>query len=117
VDLPVGSMHLMGMLRIIDRDLAIGWPLRIAHNGVDALKQHGIQVVYIPDVAEAIQGAALNFVVIGPREILMVAGNPISQAFYEKLGLTCHTVEVDELVKAAGAIGCLSGILERDRPE
>ena len=114
VDMPVGTMHLMGMLRIVDRDLAIAWPLRFVHRGAEALKRHGIQVALIPDEAEAIYNAALNFVVLGPREILIAAGNPNSQAFYERLGITCHTVEVDELVKAAGAIGCLSGILERE---
>lgn len=114
VDMPVGTMHLMGMLRIVDRDLAIAWPLRFVHRGVDALKQHGIQVAFISDEAEAIHNAALNFVVLGPREILMAAENPVTQSFYEGLGITCHTVEVGELVKAAGAIGCLSGILERE---
>ena len=114
VDMPIGTMHLMGMLRIVDRDLAIAWPLRFVHRGVDALKEHGFQVAYIPDEAEAIQNAALNFVVLGPREILMAAGNPKTQTFYESLGIVCHTVEVDELVKAAGGIGCLSGILERE---
>jgi len=60
---------------------------------------------------------ALNFVTLGPRWILMAAGNPISQAFYEAAGITCQTVEVDELVKAAGGIGCLTGILEREPAE
>ena len=114
VDMPVGTMHLMGMLRIVDRDLAIAWPLRFVHRGVDALKQHGFQVAFIPDEAEAIQNAAFNFVVLGRRKILMAAGNPITQTFYESLGVACHTVEVGELVKAAGAIGCLTGILERE---
>jgi N-dimethylarginine dimethylaminohydrolase len=31
VDLPTGTMHLMGMLRIVDRDLAIAWPRRTPH--------------------------------------------------------------------------------------
>jgi N-dimethylarginine dimethylaminohydrolase len=114
VDMPIGTMHLMGMLRIVDRDLAIAWPLRLVHRGVDTLKQHGMQVAFIPDETEAIQNAALNFVVLGPREILMPAGNPKTQTFYKSLGIACHTVEVDELVKAAGGIGCLSGILERE---
>lgn len=114
VDMPMGTMHLMGMLRIVDHDLAIAWPLRFVHRGVDTLKQFGIRVVFIPDEAEATQSAALNFVVLGPREILMAAGNPITQEFFENLGVTCRTVAVDELVKAAGAIGCLTGVLERE---
>lgn len=117
VDLPVGTMHLMGMLRVVDHDLAIAWPKRFVHRGADALEQHGFRVVYIPDEVEATHNAALNFVTLGARKILMVAGNPKTQAFYESLGIFCHTVEVEELVKAAGAIGCLSGILERESPE
>jgi arginine deiminase len=114
VDLPYGSMHLMGMLRLIDGDLAIAWPTRFVHRGVEALRRRGYRVVFIPDEAEAIEGMALNFVTLGPREILMAAGNPTTQAFYESLGIRCRTVAVDELAKAAGAVGCLTGVLMRD---
>jgi arginine deiminase len=44
----------------------------------------------------------------------MAAGNPVTQDFLEELGVTCRTVAVDELGKAAGAIGCLTGIVERE---
>lgn len=114
VDLPFGTMHLMGMLRLADRDLAIAWPTRFAHRGVKALKKRGFKVAFIPDEAEAAHGKAFNFVTLAPRHILMAAGNPVTQTFYESLGITCHTVVVDELGKAAGAIGCLTGVLERE---
>jgi arginine deiminase len=29
-------------------------------------------------------------------------------------GVECVTVDVDELAKAAGAIGCLTGVIERE---
>jgi N-dimethylarginine dimethylaminohydrolase len=114
VDMPFGTMHLMGMLRFADRDLAIAWPKRLAHRGIHALKEHGYRVEFIPDEEEGAHGKSLNFVTLGPREIVMAAGNPNTQAFFEKLGMTCHTVEVNELGKAAGAIGCLTGILHRE---
>jgi N-dimethylarginine dimethylaminohydrolase len=114
VDLPCGTMHLMGMLRLVDRNLALAWPRQLAHVAVEALRDHGYIVHFIPDEVEAIRGFALNFVTIGPRKILMPAGNPNTQAFYENLGITCLTVEVDEIAKAAGAIGCLTGIIERE---
>jgi N-dimethylarginine dimethylaminohydrolase len=113
VDIPVGMMHLMGTLRFVDQDLAIAWPGRLAVAAVEALQGHGYQVVFLPDESEARQGMALNFVTLGPRKIIMPAGNPKSQAFYENLGIVCQTVQVDELLKAAGAIGCLTGIIER----
>jgi N-dimethylarginine dimethylaminohydrolase len=107
-------MHLMGMLRIVAPDLAIAWPTRFVHRGVEALKARGFHVAFIPDESEADHGKALNFVTLAPREVLMAAGNPITQTFYEALGITCHTVAVEELGKAAGAIGCLTGVLERE---
>ena len=49
----------------------------------------------------------------GPRSILMATGNPVTQAFYEEAGIQCQTVEINEITKAAGGIGCLTGIIER----
>jgi N-dimethylarginine dimethylaminohydrolase len=114
VDLPYGTMHLMGMLRFADRDLALAWPKRLAHAAVDTLRERGYQVAFLPDEAEAAHRSAFNFVTLGPRRILMAAGNPVTQAFLENQGITCHTIPVDELRKAAGAIGCLTGIIERE---
>mgnify|MGYP001091744357 CR=1 FL=1 len=111
--LPYGTMHLMGQLRFADRDLAIAWPGRVAYAAVEALRARGYTVLFLPDEGEAVRGMALNFVTLGPRRILMAAGNPITQAFYEEADVVCQTVEVGELVKAAGGIGCLTGILER----
>ncbi len=114
VDLPFGTMHLMGILRIVDHDLAVARPIRLVHRGVEALRTRGYQVEFVLDGWETDNNKAFNFVTLGPREILMGAGNPITQAFYENLGIKCHTVACDELGKAAGSIGCLSGILQRE---
>ncbi|MEM7125785.1 MAG: arginine deiminase family protein [Chloroflexota bacterium] len=114
VDLPYGSMHLMGMLRIVDSSLAIAWPKRFVHRGVDALRARGYEVAWLPDDSEANHNKAFNFVTLGPKSILMAGGCPQTQSFYESLGIQCTTVPVDELRKAAGAIGCLSGVVERE---
>lgn len=111
--LPYGAMHLMGQLRFADCDLAIAWPGRVPFVAVEALRNHGYSVLFTPDENEAIRGMALNFVALGPRQILMPAGNPITRSFYEEAGISCHAVQVDELLKAAGGIGCLTGILHR----
>ena len=114
--LPHGAMHLMGTLRFLDSDLAVAWSDQVPYAAVEALRQHGYRVLFTPDEDEVRQGSALNFVTLGPRRILMAAGNPITQAFYREAGIYCRTVEVDELLKAAGGIGCLTGILERGVP-
>ena len=113
IDLPIGTMHLMGVLRFLDRDLALVWPYRLAWKAVETLQSIGFRVLNIPDENESQNGGALNFVTLGPRNILMAAGNPETQSFLESYGILCHTVVVDELLKAAGGIGCLTGVLER----
>jgi N-dimethylarginine dimethylaminohydrolase len=112
--LPYGAMHLMGQLRIADRDLAIAWPGRVPYAAVEALRARGFNVLFLPHIDEAKHGMSLNFVTIGPSQILMPAGNPRTLAFYEEAGITCYSVNIAELAKAAGGIGCLSGILARD---
>lgn len=114
IDLPPGTMHLMGVLRIVDRGLAIAWPDRFPDAGAKALQDENFNVVFIPDIDEASNGFALNFVTVRAKEIVLPAGNLITQRFYEDLGITCHPVAVDELCKAAGAIGCLTGVLHRE---
>jgi len=114
VGLAYGTMHLMGQVRLADKDLAIAWPARLPHAAVEALRHRGYQVLFLPDLEEAVKGFALNFVTLGPRRILMAAGNPVTTALYERAGITCHQVQVDELLKAAGGIGCLTGVLERE---
>lgn len=114
VGLPHGAMHLMGLLRFAGQDLAIAWPGRVPHAALEALRVCGYSVLFLPDEAEARRGMALNFVTLAPRRILMPAGNPLTRSFYEKAGIACHTVQVDELLKAAGGIGCLTGILQRE---
>lgn len=113
VDLPYGTMHLMGMVRVSGPDLAVAWPRRTPFAAVEALRARGYDVIFAPDEGEADHGKAFNFVTLGPRKILLAAGNPVTQRFYEAHGIECAVVEVGELAKAAGAMGCLTGVLER----
>lgn len=117
VGLPYGAMHLMGQLRFADRDLAVAWPGRVPYAAVEALRSRGFDVLFLPDEDEAKYGMALNFVTLGPRRVLMPSGNDVTRSFYEEADIDCRTVEIDELVKAAGGIGCLTGILHRESAE
>ena len=114
VDMPFGTMHLMGMLRIVDRDLAICWPRRTPFAAVRALEERGMEIVWLPDGSDTDLNRALNIVTLGPRKILMLAGYDPVQRAYEAAGIDCVTVDGSELVKAAGAIGCLTGVVGRD---
>jgi len=114
VDLPYGTMHLMGLLRILDRDLAIAWPRRTPHAAVEALRERGAEVVFLPHEAGDWQSAAFNFVTLGPRRVLMADTFSEMAEFLRGLDVHCTTVEVTELAKAAGGIGCMSAVLRRE---
>ncbi len=57
----------------------------------------------------------INFVTLGPRRILMVSGLDALQAEFESLGIECLTCPTDELSRAAGNVGCLTGVLWREQ--
>jgi N-dimethylarginine dimethylaminohydrolase len=113
VDMPYGSMHFMGMLRIVDRDLAICWPRRTPHRCVSVLRELGYRVVF-PDLRDdQASYRGINFVTLGPRRILMVAGLDTLRGEFEQLGIECLTSPTDELSRAAGNVGCLTAVLRR----
>jgi arginine deiminase len=114
VDLPFGSMHLMGTLRLAGPGIAVGYPGRTPHRAVRALRERGYRLLWAPAMDE-VKRMALNFVTLGPWKILMAANCPCTQALYESEGVECVTVEIDELAKAAGGMGCLTGILKREK--
>lgn len=115
VGLPHGAMHLDGLLAIIDRDLAVVWPRRTPFKVVDTLRKRGFRFLEVEDEVEAHQHLPLNFVALGPGEILMPAGGDTMQRRYEEAGVRCHTVEIAECIKAGGGIHCMTGFLKRDR--
>ena len=103
----------MGMLRVIDKDLAVAWPRRTPFRAVRALMELGFEVVFLPDGDEHHSSRAINFVTLGPRKVLIVEGYPEFETWLEGLGVACVTTPTDELSKAAGNVGCLTGILQR----
>lgn len=113
VNLPYGTMHLLGTLNFAGRDLAIAWPGRTPHRAVQLVRERGMKVVWLPDEEEARLGMALNFVALGPRKVLMPAGCPQTRKVYQATGIECVEVDINELLKAAGGVGCLTGVLSR----
>ncbi len=113
VDLPFGTMHFMGMMRIADYNLAFCWPRRTPVATVNALRDRGYQVAFPPLTDDPQSYRVMNFVTLGSRKILLAAGLEKFQAYFEGFGIDVLTTDVSELAKAAGNIGCLSSILSR----
>lgn len=112
VDLPPGAMHLMGSLRIVDRDLAFVDPDRTPQSATRILRERGFRVRPFPGGASR-RSMHHNFVTLRPRTILVPRCDPDTLASYREAGLECVEVEMDEIARAAGAVGCVTGVLSR----
>ena len=114
VQLPYGCGHLDGMLNIIDRDLALIYPTQLPWRVYELLKARGFRFLDVPDAGEARHGMAINMVPLAPGVVVMPAGNPVTRAALEAKGVTCLEVEVDELMKGAGSVHCMTGVIHRE---
>lgn len=114
VQLPYGCGHLDGMLNIVDRDLALVYPTQLPWRVYELLKARGYRFLDVPDAGEARHGMAINMVPLAPGVVVMPAGNPITRTALEAAGVTCLEVEVDELMKGAGSVHCMTGVVHRD---
>ncbi len=106
-----GVQHLLGVVNPLRPGLAavlaahVTPSLRAALSGWDLLE--------LASDEETEDRRAMNFVPLRPGAIVMPARCPRTRARYEAHGVECHEVDVSEYIKAAGALGCLTGILSR----
>lgn len=115
VQLPYGCGHLDGMLNIIDRELALIYPTQLPWRVYELLKARGFRFIDVPDAGEARHGMSINMVPLAPGVVVMPSANPITRATLEAAGVTVLEVEVDELMKGAGSVHCMTGVIHRDR--
>jgi len=113
VTLPGTTQHLLGVLNFIDADHVGVWEGRTPPELVEALAARGFRILSLPDGPELSEGRAMNWVCLGPNEVLMPAGCPGTRARLRDAGVGVCEADVSEYLKAGGALGCLVGILER----
>ncbi len=114
VQLPYGTGHLDGMINIVDRDLAMIYPTQLPWRIYEVLRARGFRFVDVPDPGEARHGMALNMVPLAPGVVVMPAGNPNTRRALEDAGVTVLEAEVDELMKGAGSVHCMTGVIHRE---
>lgn len=108
-----GVQHLLGVLTPLDIDLAAVHGGHASPALLGILGDLGIAPLLLPPGPELGERRSNNFVALGPRRVVMPAGCPETRARYEAHGVACAEIAVGEYVKAAGALGCLTGILSR----
>src|SRR3546814_19872710 len=87
VDMPYGTMHFMGMLRIVARDLAIAWPRRTPFAALRALHARGCEIVWLPPEDDNLHNPAPHVVTPGTRRILLLsASHPSPRGYATRKG-------------------------------
>jgi N-dimethylarginine dimethylaminohydrolase len=105
--------HLMSILSPVDKDLAVVYSPLMPITFRALLIDRGFELVEVPD--EEFESMGCNVLAISPRNCLMVAGNPITQARLEAAGaqVTAY-LGADVSVKGGGGPTCLTRPMLRD---
>jgi dimethylargininase len=104
---PDACLHLMSLISMVDRDLAVAYPALLPVSFMALLGRMGIALVEVPDVEFATM--ATNVLALGPRRCLMLEGNPVTQRKLEAAGCSVATYRGGEIsLKAEGGATCLT---------
>ncbi|MGW1146190.1 dimethylarginine dimethylaminohydrolase family protein [Streptomyces sp. NPDC002454] len=113
VPLGPGVQHLLGAFVPVDHRRALVYAPAAGDRLGEVLRARGYEVLEFGPDEEVVQRRSLNLVTLAPGRVLMPAGCPHTRRRLEAAGIEVAEAEVDEYVKAAGALGCLTGILHR----
>ncbi len=114
---PDACLHLMSIISLLDRDLALIYEPLFPVGLFQTLEDRGFQMVGAPvDEFEASNGLNLNVLALSPRHGVMISGFPKTERALTEAGCKIETFEGDELcVKCEGGPTCLTRpILRRD---
>lgn len=104
---PAACLHLLSLLSLVDRDLAVAYPPLLPVGFWRLLGERGIRLVEVP--AEELPTQAPNVLALAPRRCLMLEGNPVTRARLEAAGCEVSTYRGDEISrKAEGGPTCLT---------
>ncbi len=113
VTLPALTQHLLGVVNFLGPGHVAVWLGRTPPDLIDWLSARGARILALPDGPELSVGRAMNWVCLGPGEVVMPAGCPDTRRRLTAAGVGVHELPVGEYLKAGGALGCLTGILAR----
>jgi N-dimethylarginine dimethylaminohydrolase len=113
VKMPKGVQHLLGVMQIIDHKLVVARTER-APWIAKKLKALNFKIIPVRESAEITECLGMNFVTLRPRQIIMAAHCPALRRQLEEAGVrVLATLEISQLINAAGGIACATGILAR----
>jgi N-dimethylarginine dimethylaminohydrolase len=118
VDLPIDRgadfcLHTLSLISMLDRDLAVvSLPLMPVHL-YELLRERGVELIEIAE--EEWDSLAPNVLALGPRDVVMLSGNPRTSKRLCSAGCRVREIEgSDVAIKGSGGPTCLTLPLQRD---
>ena len=118
VDLPFDRgadycLHTLSVISMLDRDLAVvSLPLMPVHL-YELLRERGVELIEIDE--REWDSLAPNVLALGPRDVVMLAGNPRTAEKLRAAGCRVQEVEgSDVAIKGSGGPTCLTLPLQRN---
>lgn len=104
---PEACLHLLSLISIVDRDLAVVYPPLMPVSFWRTLRDRGFQMIEVP--AEEFPTMGPNVLALAPRKCLMLEGNPVTRRRLEQAGCEVLTYRGREIsLKAEGGPTCLT---------
>jgi len=105
-------LHLMSLISLVDKDLAVIYPPLTPVFFLEWLKERGFTLIEVPDNEYERLGS--NVLAVAPRKCIMLEGNPVTQSALERHGAEVLTYRGDEIShKGTGGPTCLTRPLLR----
>jgi N-dimethylarginine dimethylaminohydrolase len=104
---PEACLHLLSLISIVDRDLAVVYPSLMPVSFWRTLRDRGFRLVEVPEEEFATMGP--NVLALAPSRCLMLEGNPETRRRLESAGCEVLTYRGREIsLKAEGGPTCLT---------
>jgi N-dimethylarginine dimethylaminohydrolase len=105
-------LHLMSVISPIDEDLVVVELERLPSGLYRLFEELGVEMVSIPQ--SEVASLACNVLTVRPRVVVMLEGNPVTQAALEARGVEVHTYAGSQIcINGSGGPTCLTRPVRR----
>ena len=115
VQVPAGAQHLLGIMVPLSNDRVIVDTDRVSSTLDALISDRGLSRIEVGTSHDNRVSRGMNVVVLGPDELVMPSACPELAAQFRGEGVAVHELAVPSYVQAAGALGCLTAIIRRER--
>ena len=113
MQIPYGNAHIDGLLNMPDHDLAVIHAPQVPYEICAALRCRNITILEAPSRPEVTDTLGINFVPLEPGLVVQPEGNPRTRELLENHGVEVLSLDFSEILKAWGAVHCVTGVLKR----